>query len=88
MFPIAYWLDAETLPAIAERLKSGPLVEREWIRPAAVNRLLGEHLKRRADHHVRIWMLLNLDVWYRLYVEGEAAEEPPRAPEGAASSTR
>ena len=88
MFPVAYWLDAEILPAIAERLKTGPLVERAWIRPAAVNRLLGEHLKRRVDHHVRIWMLLNLDVWYRLYVEGKSVEDPPLAPEVATYTLR
>jgi len=31
-----------------------------------VDRLCGEHLAHRADHHVRIWMLLNLDAWCRI----------------------
>jgi len=48
---------------------------------SAVERLLGEHLQRRADHHVRIWMLMNLDVWYRIYLSGErtaSLDQPDR----------
>jgi hypothetical protein len=39
-----------------------------------VDRLCAEHLAHRADHHVRIWMLLNLDAWCRIYLDGTAAD--------------
>jgi hypothetical protein len=39
-----------------------------------VDRLCAEHLAHRADHHVRIWVLLNLDAWCRIYLDGAAAE--------------
>jgi asparagine synthase (glutamine-hydrolysing) len=79
MFPVAYWLHAETIATIRTSLLQGPLVTEGWITPAAVERLLSEHAQHRADHHVRIWMLLNLDAWHRLYVSGTptASEAAP-----------
>jgi asparagine synthase (glutamine-hydrolysing) len=71
MFPVAYWLNTATLEAIHDGLLAGPLVAQGWILPSGVERLLSEHLLHRADHHVRIWMLMNLDAWFRLYVTGE-----------------
>jgi asparagine synthase (glutamine-hydrolysing) len=73
MFPVAYWLQAETLATIRTSLLQGPLVADGWITPTAVERLLMEHARHRIDHHVRIWMLLNLDAWHRLYVGGTPA---------------
>jgi asparagine synthase (glutamine-hydrolysing) len=71
MFPVAYWLSEQNLPAIRRCLVQGPAVRNGWIRAEAVERLCAEHLAHRADHHVRIWMLLNLDAWYRIYMERE-----------------
>jgi asparagine synthase (glutamine-hydrolysing) len=74
MFPVAYWLTDRSLPEIRRRLVRGPVVRNGWIREQAVDRLCAEHLAHRADHHVRIWMLLNLDAWYRIYLDGAAAD--------------
>ena len=71
MFPVAHWLNGETAARLEERLVGGPLVREDWIRPEAPRRLMAEHQDRKADHHVRIWMLLNLDAWYRIYVDGD-----------------
>jgi asparagine synthase (glutamine-hydrolysing) len=73
MFPVAYWLNAETLELIHDCLAHGPLVTEGWIERLGIERLLAEHKQHRADHHVRIWMLMNLDAWFRIYVEGEDA---------------
>jgi hypothetical protein len=37
-------------------------------------KLLEEHRSSRVDHHVRLWMLLNVAVWHALYVEEEERE--------------
>jgi asparagine synthase (glutamine-hydrolysing) len=76
MFPVAYWLNAETLELIRECLVHGPLVTEGWIERLGIERLLAEHKQHRADHHVRIWMLMNLDAWFRIYVQGEAIKQP------------
>jgi len=81
MFPVAFWLDERRLRSVRDSLAEGPLVDAGWIRADAIDRLAAEHLGRRADHHVRLWMLLNLDAWYRIYVNDEpaAVRRPPLA---------
>jgi asparagine synthase (glutamine-hydrolysing) len=44
---------------------------RGQLRPAAVERLLAEHVAGRADHGHRLWCLLMLELWQRTYVEAE-----------------
>jgi asparagine synthase (glutamine-hydrolysing) len=75
MFPVAYWLNDKVLEKIRASLLQGPLVTQGWIEPEGVERLVSEHRQKRADHHVRIWMLLNLDAWFRIYVQREFSEE-------------
>jgi asparagine synthase (glutamine-hydrolysing) len=71
-FPVAEWLETETLERVRRSLGAGPLVEHGWIRTAAVDELVREHRARRADHHVRLWMLLSLDAWHRIFFGGAA----------------
>jgi asparagine synthase (glutamine-hydrolysing) len=81
MFPVAFWMDEHRLRAIRDALVGGPLVDAGWIRGDAIDRLAGEHLAAREDHHVRLWMLLNLQAWYEIFVNDEpaAAPRPPFA---------
>jgi asparagine synthase (glutamine-hydrolysing) len=69
MFPVAYWMNSKALKDIRRSLLHGPLVNDGWVKASGVERLISEHQQHRADHHVRIWMLLNLDTWFRIYVE-------------------
>ncbi len=68
MLPMAYWLRDSSLQAIAETLDQGPLIAEGWIEKGVGRRLAQEHASGRADHHVRLWMLLNLDAWCRIYL--------------------
>lgn len=86
MFPVAYWLDPATLRTLGARLGRGPLVREGWIRREAIDRLVDEHARGRADHHVRIWQLASLEAWHRIYLEGAGVDElaARREPIGAA----
>jgi asparagine synthase (glutamine-hydrolysing) len=70
MLPMAFWMRPEVLGQTRKALLEGPLVREGWVRATAIERLLDEHLRRRADHHVRIWMLISLDVWHREFFGG------------------
>jgi hypothetical protein len=43
-------------------------------RPAAVKRVFQEHRAKHRDHYDRIWRLLNLELWFRVFLEGEPHE--------------
>jgi len=72
MFPLGYWMKGPLLPVLRRLLAESRLIEEGIFEREAIEKLIGEHLADRADHHVRLWMVLNVEVWYRLFVRGEA----------------
>ena len=69
MFPIAYWFRTELYPFLRETLSGSFFVKQGLFSSKTIDRYLHEHQERRADHHVRLWMLLNLEIWHQLYIE-------------------
>jgi asparagine synthase (glutamine-hydrolysing) len=41
---------------------------------AYIERLVNEHSSGKIDHNYRLWLLINLEVWYRLNFEGMGVE--------------
>ena len=72
MFPLGYWMRGPLLPVLTHLLEDSAVIEQGIFSREAVARLLEEHLGERADHHVRLWMILNVEIWYRMFVLGES----------------
>jgi asparagine synthase (glutamine-hydrolysing) len=72
MFPVAYWFQHELNPFLNRFWCQARVVEAGLIRGRAVRRLIEEHRTGQFDHHVRLWMLLNFELWYRIYIEQES----------------
>jgi asparagine synthase (glutamine-hydrolysing) len=70
MFPIAYWFRTDLFSLVSQLLENSHFVREGWFEREAVCRLLEEHRARRYDHHVRLWMLLNLELWHQIYIQG------------------
>jgi asparagine synthase (glutamine-hydrolysing) len=75
MFPLGYWMKGPLLPVLRHLLASSALIEEGIFRREPVERLIAEHVAARADHHARLWMILNVEIWYRMYVRGERLED-------------
>jgi asparagine synthase (glutamine-hydrolysing) len=69
MLPIAYWFRTGLFPLVSQMLRSSHFVRDGWFREQSIQRLLEEHRSNRHDHHVRLWMLLNLELWHQIYIE-------------------
>jgi asparagine synthase (glutamine-hydrolysing) len=69
MFPMAYWFRGPLYPLLQAWLPDSSLVQGGFFRRGYIKRLLDEHRARRVDHHVRLWMLLNLGLWHQLYID-------------------
>ena len=39
-----------------------------------LSRIVNEHLSGKVDHNFRLWIWINLEVWYRMYFENESVE--------------
>jgi asparagine synthase (glutamine-hydrolysing) len=71
MFPLAYWMKGPLKPVMQRLLTDSAVLEEGIFQRAAVEKLLAEHLSDKADHHVRLWLILNVEVWFRLFIRRE-----------------
>lgn len=68
-FPIAIWLRNELRPLLQHVINESRLVEAGIFRREAMQALAEEHWEGKADHNYRLWMLFNLEVFWRLYFD-------------------
>src|SRR5690606_25034098 len=69
--PLRPWLKRELRHRLdALRAEDAPV--REYIEPAAVARVIEEHLAGRRSHAALLWRLVVLDLWLRGLVSGSA----------------
>jgi len=74
-FPIAIWLRTDLKTFTRNLLlRDSRFVANGTFDGAYVRRLVDEHQDGKADHNFRLWILLNLEIWHRLYFEGETVD--------------
>jgi asparagine synthase (glutamine-hydrolysing) len=69
--PWAYWLAGTQLEAIEHLLLEPRSRARGLFRPEAVQTIFAQHRAGERDHGNRIWRLLNLELWQRVFLDGE-----------------
>ena len=69
--PWEHWLEGPQLHELERMLLAPRSTERGLFRPAVVKRIFAEHRSKLRDHSNRIWRLLNLEIWHRVFVDGE-----------------
>ena len=73
-FPLARWMRTELRDFIRNLCAASRFVELGIFDGAYVNQLVEQHLSGKVDHNYRLWLLINLEIWYRLKVEGVGRE--------------
>jgi asparagine synthase (glutamine-hydrolysing) len=67
-FPLARWFGNELYAFLENVFRDSRLVRDEIFCLPYIEQLLHEHRCQIIDHHVRLWMLLNMEIWYRLVI--------------------
>ncbi|MDD5232440.1 MAG: asparagine synthase (glutamine-hydrolyzing) [Syntrophales bacterium] len=73
--PLHRWFRDGVFPPLDEFLLGERAVSRQIFNIDCIRRLLGEHRNDVRDHSARIWSLLNLEIWQRIFLDGEEAAE-------------
>ncbi len=78
-FPVPFgsWLRGAALPVVREVLLDRRTRERGILAPQAIEALLGEHAGGRIDAADQIWSLLNLELWFRTFVDRQGIQQLP-----------
>jgi len=69
--PIGRWLRGP-FGAVIDEFVTGPRPrQRRLLKPEYVQRLADEHRSGRSNHGARLWSLMNLEIWHRIFLDGE-----------------
>lgn len=69
--PVTPWLRACFWPLIEEFVLGPRAFERGLFDPVSLRRLAQEHRRGLWDHGDRLWLLMNLEIWQRIFLDGE-----------------
>lgn len=68
--PFDVWVkDDRYLDMINEVLRSAQFESRGVYRPEAVKKIIDDHVSGRAGHGMLIWQMLNLELWFRNWID-------------------
>jgi asparagine synthase (glutamine-hydrolysing) len=73
-FPLARWMRTDLRGLLRKAIADSRFVQAGVFDRAYMERLLDEHVEGRRDHNFRLWILLNLEIWHRLYLEGQSLD--------------
>ncbi len=79
--PIERWLRDELREFAYDTLTSRAASERGLFKPGYVRQLLDEHVAGTRLNHTRLWALLMLELWFRMWIDpAKAPLKPPAEP--------
>ncbi len=84
--PVGTWFRGASATWLRDIVLSERALARGLFDPAVVRELVETHQRGTAQHTERLWMLLNLELWQRMFLDGEPAEGTGLALAGMASA--
>ncbi len=67
--PLSDWLQGSQGDTVNHILLEERSLSRGLLKPDSIRLLLAEHRSGSRDHSVKLWRLLNLELWHRVFVE-------------------
>ena len=75
-FPVPFgaWVRGAFRSTLDEYVLSSRALDRRLFRPETVRRIVHEHVTGTRAHADRLWLLVNLELWLRMAIDGEEPE--------------
>jgi asparagine synthase (glutamine-hydrolysing) len=73
--PIDAWFRGPFRPVVDELVLGPRAIERGLFDPASLRTLVADHDSGQARNGQRIWSLINLELWHRIFIDGESASD-------------
>ena len=67
--PLGHWMRNELKELVLGTLLDPLTLQRGYLNPKGVKRMLDEHFRGRRDHSARLWRLLIFELWHRNFLE-------------------
>jgi len=69
--PLARWVRERYAPLIRQTILGPRALARGMFEPRVLEQLVAEHEGGVASHTDRLWLLVNLEMWHRIFIDGE-----------------
>jgi asparagine synthase (glutamine-hydrolysing) len=73
--PMGAWLRSQLLPLMQQVLSPKSIKARGLFNPQAVLQVKQQHLSQQADHTDHLQAVMNLELWCRLYLDGDSVDQ-------------
>ncbi len=73
--PLGYWFKGSLGETTEDLFRDSSLAKDGYLSREGLLSVLEEHRQRGVDHSHRLWMLLNLEMWYRIFVRKDEMGE-------------
>jgi asparagine synthase (glutamine-hydrolysing) len=73
--PVGQWLKKDLLPLRTALLSQSVVESRGYVSWPAVQRVMQQHDSNREDYSDLLFVLLNLELWSRLFIDGRSADD-------------
>jgi asparagine synthase (glutamine-hydrolysing) len=67
--PYSHWLSGPQVDMVKDLVLEGRSLNRGLFKPESLRRLFAEHRTNHRDHSDKLWRLLNLELWHRVFVD-------------------
>jgi asparagine synthase (glutamine-hydrolysing) len=74
--PISRWIRKDLKNHVYDVLLDRKTLQRGYFRKEGIEQLLRDHLSLRYDHSAKIWSLLFLETWFRIFMDQEREFKP------------
>jgi len=73
--PIGRWFRGAHRAVVDEYVLGDRAMARGLFEPSYVRALVQEHAASFRDHSERLWALVNVEIWHRIFIDGESPDE-------------
>ncbi|MGQ0798263.1 MAG: asparagine synthase (glutamine-hydrolyzing) [Methanobacteriota archaeon] len=80
LVPLAGWLRGPLRAYLERTLLDTRAMSRGIFRSEAVRTLIRDHLSGKKDHSCKLWSLINIELWHRLWIDDDTALPIPPEP--------
>jgi len=86
-FPLGQWMRSDLRRYMLRLFEQSRFVQAGIFRKEYIDRIVNEHLEGKIDHNYRLWILINLEYWYRMSFEGATVDTLSELTEELMAST-
>jgi asparagine synthase (glutamine-hydrolysing) len=77
--PLDLWFRGQLAELLGDTLLSRKSLERGYFQRRSVERLIADHVSGQTNHQYRLWNLLMLELWHRVFIDAPAAASDRQA---------